>query len=369
MTNRPRSERNLVRAYLSAQRNAQLFSALSSAEPKPEILSLYRRISNNEAELAKYWLAEIKESSHRLNPRWSPTVTLMTIGARLFRSRNFGKLLQRRHRQWLSTNHDLLDADEPKRRSVDTAHALSQLADGPNAASDHPEQGWLASRAGALRAGVLGANDGLVSNFSLTMGMAGATSDPTLVLLAGLAGLLAGALSMAAGEYVSVKSQNEYCENLIQWERAELALWPEEETKELAKLFESKGLQPAEANTVASRIMSDSDAALDTHVREELGIDPQSLGGSPWAAAVSSLIAFSSGALVPVIPYMFGTTGASAIGISAIASIVALATVGSSLGWMSGANVLKAGIRMTAIGAAAAAVTYLLGSLVGAQLT
>ena len=365
----PRSGRQLIRAHLSARRNTKLFSALAAAESDPKVSDIYRRISDNEAKLAEYWLIEIGESTRRKSRGWSPTVALFTIAARMFRKRDFGTLLQRRHRRWLSSNHGLLEDDEPKRRSVDTANALAQLAAADDAAPDHPEQGWLAANAGALRAGVLGANDGLVSNFSLTMGIAGATSDPTFVLLAGLAGLLAGALSMAAGEYVSVKSQNEYCENLIEWERVELMLWPDEETHELAKLFESKGLRQDEANAVASRIMSDPDVALDTHVREELGIDPQSLGGSPWAAAISSLVAFASGALVPVVPYMFGASGTTAIITSATASIVALAVVGSSLGWMSGTNSIIAGLRMTAIGVAAAALTYLLGGIVGTQLS
>ena len=368
MSTPSRSGRALIRAHLSARRNARLFSNLSGAESDSERASIYRRISENEAELADYWLGEIKDSALQPNRTWSPTVTLLTVGARLFPTRQFSKLLQRQHRRWLSTNHALLEGHEPRRRSAKTAQGLEQLVDARDAQSGHSEHGWLASRSGALRAGVLGVNDGLVSNFSLTMGIAGATSDPTLVLLAGLAGLLAGALSMAAGEYVSVKSQNEYCENLIEWERTELMLWPGEETQELAELYESKGLRPSEAEAVASRIMSDPDVALDTHVREELGIDPENLSGSPWAAAISSLVAFAGGSIVPVVPYMFGAANATAIGISAAASIVALATVGSSLGWMSGANVLKSGFRMVAIGSAAAIVTYLLGTLVGTQL-
>ena len=369
MPNPPRSGRDLVRAYRSARQNARLFSALSDAESDQERASIYRQVSQNEGELADYWLGEIADLAHKRDRRWSPTVALLTVFARIFPSRHFGNLLQRRHRRWLSSNQALLTGHEARRRSVATAQALAQLADGGDEQSRHTEQGWLASRSGAIRAGVLGANDGLVSNFGLTMGIAGATSDPSFVYLAGLAGLIAGGLSMAAGEYVSVKSQNEYCENLIKWERAELMLWPEEETEELAELYESKGLRPNEASVVASRIMSDPDVALDTHVREELGIDPEDLSGSPWAAAISSLISFAAGSLVPVIPYMFGTANATAIGISGAASVVALATIGCSLGWISGTSILKAGFRMTAIGSAAAALTYLLGSLVGTQLS
>ena len=368
MPNPHRSGRDLVRAYRSARQNARLFSALSDAESDHERASIYREVSQNEGELADYWLGEIVDPAHYPDRRWSPTVALLSVGARIFPSQHFDNLLQRRHRRWLSSNQTMLTGNEPRRRSVTTAQALARLSDEGDGLSRHPEQGWLASKSGALRAGVLGANDGLVSNFGLTMGVAGATSDPSFVYLAGLAGLIAGGLSMAAGEYVSVKSQNEYCENVINWERAELMLWPEEETEELAELYESKGLRPSEARVVASRIMSDPDVALDTHVREELGIDPEDLSGSPWAAAISSLIAFASGSLVPVIPYVFGTANATSIGISAAASVIALAAVGCSLGWMSGTNILKSGLRMTAIGSAAAAVTYLLGALVGTQL-
>ena len=363
----------LARQYVEAHRNGRLYAALANDESDNERAELYRRISENEAALAQLWLNQIQRNGEQLRVRWSVAAGLFRVAAHFMPSHRAANLLQRRHRRWLSLNHDLLEDNQSRQRAVDTAETLTQLANRPQPdvdhESDHPEHGWLASSSGTLRAAVLGLNDGLVSNFSLTMGIAGATSDASTVLVAGLAGLIAGALSMAAGEYVSVKSQNEYYANLIQWERAELALWSYEETRELQRIYESKGLNPEEAHTVATRIMSDPEVALDTHVREELGIDPDDLGGSPWAAAISSLGAFAFGAVIPVIPYAFGAANAVAIAISAVASLVALTVVGSALGWMSGTSAVLGGFRMAAIGLAAAALTYLLGLVVGTQLT
>ena len=368
MHDAPHSPRQLAREYNAARRNARLYQSLANLETDESKSALYLRISESESKLARYWLNQIDQESKRGGRTWSPSLALYGLASRILPSQVVGGLLRSRYQRWLSANSHLLEDDKVRPRALVAAEALDQLSGDELTEGQHHEHGWLASQSGALRAAVLGLNDGLVSNFSLTMGLAGATSDASIVLVAGLAGLLAGALSMAAGEYVSVKSQNEYYANLIRWERAELILWGEQETEELIELFVSKGLKRDEAEVVATRLMSDPDIALDTHVREELGIDPDDLGGSPWTAATSSLLAFAAGAAVPVIPYAVGLSSSAAIWISATVSLLALATVGGSLGWLSGFNVIRAGIRMTLIGAGAASLTWLLGAAVGTQL-
>jgi len=228
------------------------------------------------------------------------------------------------------------------------------------------EKGLLAARGGAVRAAVLGVNDGLVSNFSLVMGVAGGTTDPSIIVLAGAAGLFAGAFSMAAGEYVSVRSQREVYERLIELERTELAEWPEEEEAELREIYKSKGLTGEEAAAVAGRLMADPDAALDAMSREELGLSPSDLG-SPWTAAISSFAAFVVGASVPLLPFLLGT-GNPALVVSAGLSVLALAIVGGALALMTSRNVLWGMTRMLIAGGAAAAVTFMVGRIVGVSL-
>jgi VIT1/CCC1 family predicted Fe2+/Mn2+ transporter len=228
------------------------------------------------------------------------------------------------------------------------------------------EQGMLAARGGAVRAAVLGVNDGLVSNLSLVMGVAGGSADPGVILLAGIAGLMAGAFSMAAGEYVSVRSQRDVYERLIDIERAEIAQWPEEEEAELRDHYEAKGLSREEASVVAKRLMADPDKALDAMIHEELGLSPTDLG-SPWVAAISSFLAFVVGAVVPIVPYLFGD-GAGALGLSAGLSGAALVTVGGALSLLTSKSVLWGALRMLLAGGAAASVTFGIGRLVGVSI-
>ena len=159
---------------------------------------------------------------------------------------------------------------------------------------------------GVLRAVVFGVNDGLVSNFSLVMGVAGGTSNNSIVLLAGVAGLVAGAFSMASGEWISIRSQRELYENELRIEQEELRAFPEEERDELEMIYRAKGISADDARALVDTLMDRNDVALDTLAREELGLDPQTLG-SPWVAAGSSFVAFALGAALPVIPFLFGS--------------------------------------------------------------
>lgn len=217
---------------------------------------------------------------------------------------------------------------------------------------------------GTLRATVFGVSDGLVSNLSLVMGFAGAQADAKFIVLAGVAGLLAGASSMAAGEYVSMRAQRELLERQIALEEAELLLAPEEERAELALIYRAKGVPAAEAEQLADRILENKETALDTLVREELGLDPSELG-SPWGAATGSFVAFAAGAIVPVLAYFAGA-GWLQFAISAAMSAVALFAVGGGVSLFTGRSTAYSGARQLAIGAAAAAITFGIGSAIGA---
>ena len=230
-------------------------------------------------------------------------------------------------------------------------------------------EGWhRAGQSGTLRAVIFGVSDGLVSNLALVMGVAGAGAGAAVgngqfVLLAGIAGMLAGAFSMAAGEYVSMQSQRELFERQIALERAEMEAMPEEELAELTAVYRSKGFTPDEAGTIARRIFADPEKALDTLVREELGLDPQELG-SPWGAAAGSFVAFAIGAVIPVVPFVIAADG-TAFWAAIVASLVALFVVGAGVSLLTGRSLLFSGARQVGIGAAAAVVTYLVGTVIG----
>lgn len=219
----------------------------------------------------------------------------------------------------------------------------------------------------ALRAGVLGGNDGLVSNFSLVMGVAGATSGQEGVLLAGLAGLLAGALSMALGEWISVKSSQELYENQMQIEMDELENSPENEMKELELIYKSKGIPEAQAKEMAASIMNNTEEAHELLVREELGINAEELKGSAFEAALYSFFLFAVGAIIPVFPFMF-LSGTTAILVSTAASAVGLFIIGSAITLFTGKNIWFSGFRQVIFGLAAAAITFGIGKLIGVSV-
>lgn len=219
----------------------------------------------------------------------------------------------------------------------------------------------------ALRAAVLGGNDGLVSNFSLVMGMAGATNGGAGVLLAGVAGLLAGALSMALGEWISVKSSQELYENQMQLEREEMETNPEAEQKELALIYMAKGIPETQAHEMALRIMQDKTLAHGILVREELGINPDELKGSAMEAAVYSFILFAIGAIIPVLPFFF-ITGTVAIMISVASSAAGLFLIGAAITLFTGKSIWVSGARQVIFGLMAAAITFGIGRLIGVSL-
>lgn len=218
---------------------------------------------------------------------------------------------------------------------------------------------------GVLRPIVFGGNDGLVSNLALVMGVAGAAPAPGVIVLAGIAGLLAGAFSMAVGEYISVQSQRELLEYQIAFERRQLAATPGAEYDILVGIYVGRGFPRDEARQIADRMFAEPARALDALVREEIGLDPRVIG-SPWSAAAGSFLAFTLGALVPVVPYLIGS-GAPAFWVSLLASLAGLFLLGMGVSQFTHRHPLQAGIRQLLLGLAAAVVTYGVGTLIGAS--
>jgi len=266
-------------------------------------------------------------------------------------------------------------ADEPEApasmiaEEAEHARALDELMrSGPESGDEAPfSEPWHRSdKSGALRAGIFGINDGLVSNTSLVMGFAGAAAPRSTVLLAGLAGLLAGAFSMGAGEYISMANQREAYERELDFEREEIEFHPEDEQRELQLIYEAKGVDAETAAAMAGQVMSDSAVALDTMAREELGLDPDDLG-SPWKAALSSFVAFSAGAVLVVLPYLV-TGGAAALTAAVVLALLALVTVGAVMARLNGRPVLPSVVRQVVVGVLAAGATFLLGTVFGVAL-
>ncbi len=245
---------------------------------------------------------------------------------------------------------------------------LTQLFQRPAPTGEaHDDHTHRDVKGGSARAAIFGVSDGLVSNVSLILGVAGASPAPGVVRLAGLAGLIAGACSMAAGEYVSVQAQRELLERELEVERRELELRPEMERRELAGIYRSRGVEPAVADEVAAQLSVDPDVALETHAREELGIDPDELG-SPVRAAVSSFVAFTLGAVVPLVPWLV-SRGTGAVVASVILGVVASILVGALLAGFTGRSVVASSLRQLVVASLAAAVTFGVGASLGVSGT
>lgn len=230
-----------------------------------------------------------------------------------------------------------------------------------------PERHHRQIQGGAARAAVLGVSDGLVTNISLILGFAGANTSPGLVRLAGIGGMLAGAFSMAAGEYVSMKAQSELLQRELDMEALELRRAPEAERAELARLYESRGVDPAVAGEMAAEMMRTPELALETHAREELGVSPHNLG-NPYAASSASAASFAIGALVPLLPWFF-TSGGGALAMSLLLGALAAVVIGVALARFSGRSPLRLVVRQLIVTIAAAGVTFLVGKAVGTHLS
>ncbi len=374
----PKASREEIRRY---QQNLDdeidgivVYQLLARAEADPKRRAIFAELEEVEVHHADVWRNKLREAG--VEPReHGPSLKVRMIGfaARRFGVRSVLPIIRNMeagaYGAYMGQGEagQAMAPDERDHRKI-----LARMEHGSGAEPSEPadiitsrEKWHRSGGGGTLRASVFGVSDGLLSNTSLIMGFAGASTDGKFVLLAGVSGLLAGAFSMASGEYVSMRAQRELFERQIELERAELEAMPEEEHKELALIYRAKGLSKEEAEATAARLMQNPEIALDTLVREELGLDPRELG-SPWGAAIGSFVAFAFGALVPVIPFFFGASAAwPVVAASGALSAVAMFTVGASLSLFTGRNSLYSGSRQVALGVAAATLTFIIGRIVG----
>lgn len=357
------------KAYLNAELEAAaMYRAMAEAEKDPRRSEVFERLVQAELRHAARWAEKLGMDSSRVKPANEFfKVRLYRLAARLLGTEKIVPWLVRAEAgdiEKYAVDPEARDLVAEERRH---ARVLREMTNGGGPlAAIRSERGQTFGDGGSLRAAVLGVNDGLVSNFSLVMGVAGGTSNSDFVLLAGIAGLLAGAFSMAAGEYISMRSQRDVYEYRIQMEQEEIEEWPEEEHEELVLIYQAKGFSETEAEEIADQIMTQPQVALETMAREELGLDPEQLG-SPWGASFSSFVAFVGGAIVPIIPYIAGV-GGLAFGLSAGLSAGALILVGGWLAGMSGKSVSWGSMRMLLAGGAAAATTFGIGRLIGTTI-
>ena len=361
--------------YLSEQEGVYLYSKLAEIESDAHLAELYRRlaaIEQRHADLWKDYLSRANATSPTYTPGWRVR-TLLWLARRLGTGAVLSTVssMEQQAVSEYDAQPEAVNAGLPADERSHT-RLFSYLLSGARGGIAGPLLAQFEGRhrsAGGneLRAAVLGASDGLTSNLSLVMGVAGATLTGHAVLIAGVAGLLAGAFSMAIGEWVSVQSARELNLHQIAIERQELQEAPKEEQEELALIYQSKGLDERTAKELSANLMQQSTMALDTLAREELGIDPKELGGSAWGAAITSFFLFAIGAIIPVFPFIF-TNGFAAVVISLALSVLGLFGIGAGVSLTAGSPLWKAGARQILLGLLAAGITFGLGKLIGSTI-
>jgi VIT1/CCC1 family predicted Fe2+/Mn2+ transporter len=354
---------------------AALYRTMAEMTAQPQLAEVYRRLAAIEERHAQFWERQLRAAGQSVpsqRPSWRAR-TLRWLAKRLGAAFVLPTLatMEQADRHMYDTQpearHTTMPVDERSHARLLALMASTSPAGVEGRALARLEGRHRAVGGNALRAAVLGANDGLVSNLSLVMGVAGAQLSGQGVLITGLAGLLAGACSMAMGEWLSVQSARELSQRQLEIEAEEIRAVPHEEQQELALIYEAKGLTPDDARRVAAEIMTDETKALETLAQEELGIDPEELGGSPWEAAGTSFALFAIGAIIPVVPFIF-LTGMDAVAASLGVSAVALFLIGAAITLFTGRNALYAGSRQLLFGLAAAGLTYGSGRLLGVAL-
>ncbi len=343
--------RQALESWREEKRSAYLYRIVSDAESGTTRQVLFLELARAAEDQAGIWAGLLHDAGIGLPERYTPDL----------RSRTVAWLIPRLGVRPL---RGVLAA--MKVRGMSLYHGAAPHAMPTRAGQREARHGRGSGSGGNLRAAVFGVNDGLVSNASLILGVSGASPEPAWVLLAGTAGLLAGAFSMAAGEYVSVRAQREFYEYQISLEREELDQYPREEAAELALIYEAKGVARDEARRMAEALIQDPDQALDTLAREELGLNPEELG-SPLGAAVSSFLAFAAGASIPLLPYLMFSGHTAFLGTLA-ATGVCLFGVGATISLFTGKHALYGGARMLAIGGLAGATTWSIGRVLGVAL-
>jgi VIT1/CCC1 family predicted Fe2+/Mn2+ transporter len=350
-----------------------LYHALAANEKNPKLAEVYRRMATVEQHHADEWLRRLHAEGVQVPP-FKPAFRTHLLS---WMAKRLGVNFVLPSVTAMESNGANAYAQVPNagQMSVDEQSHGRMLGQISRTLRGGIEGGALAQIEGrhrgtgnALRAAVLGANDGLVSTLSLVMGVAGAGLASHSILITGLAGLLAGAISMALGEWLSVQSSRELYTKQIAIEKAEIEASPDEEIAELSLIYESRGLDENKARQLATDLMANKDTALDTLAREELGVNPEELGGSAWEAAVTSFMLFALGALLPVSPFIF-FEGMTAVIVSVGFATVGLFVIGAATSLFTGRSVLFSGMRMVVFGLSAAIVTYTIGHLLGVNVT
>jgi VIT1/CCC1 family predicted Fe2+/Mn2+ transporter len=351
---------------------AALYEGLAALEKDPERAASFAELGHGERRHAEVWARKLEKEGVVLPPDVpsSRIRTLLWLARRLGTNAVIPYIVANEAGD--ADKYAAQGGEATPMADEERAHqaVLSGLGGGRPTearAAIAVREGWhRGGRGGSVRAAIFGVNDGLLSNLSLVLGVAGAGAESHTLVVTGFAGLLAGAFSMAVGEFTSVASQRDILARQVELERRELADAPEEETAELALIFQQKGLSAEQATRTATELLKNPEHALDTLVREELGLDPDDLG-SPWGAAGSSFVTFAVGAFIPVVPFFF-LAGTTAMGVAAAAAGVVLAGVGGLVGFLSGTPAWKSAARMVGLAALAAGATWVVGRIFGATV-
>lgn len=350
---------------------AAVYAALAESEADPKLAEVFHRLAAVEQAHGEFWRKRIEAGGDHFSPTPSASARVLAWLAQRFGPAFVLPALAASEERGSTAYDAQPEAKAAGLPADERSHAVLMRAAAGKGGLSGPTIALLEGRhhggGNTLRAAVLGANDGLVSNLSLVMGVAGAAVADTTLLLTGLAGLVAGACSMAMGEWLSVTSSRELYRSQIATEAEELREVPEEEKEELILIYQAKGIAEPQARALAERLLSNEGTALDTLAREELGIDPDELGGSAWTAAIWSFLLFAGGAIIPVAPFLL-LSGRPALIASLGASGLALALIGAGTSLFTGRSALFSAARQLAIGIAAAAVTYGAGAIVGVSL-
>ncbi len=338
-------------SWMQEKHTSFLYKIIAVKSTLPQQKALFEELSVESNDQAELWAEQIKKMGGSVPTSYHPTLRVRFVALLLkqFKPRTLRPILSAMKVRGMSV-YSTADAGHPMPESI----------------ADIGTRHQSSSNGNNLRAAIFGVNDGLISNASLIMGMIGATSNSEIITLAGVAGLLAGAFSMAAGEFVSVRSQREMYEYQIGLEKKELELYPAEEAAELALIYQARGLTKEDANQIANTLIQDPVNALNTLAREELGLNPDSLV-SPYGAALSSFISFVLGALIPLIPFVLNFHH-NQLRYTILFTSLALFIIGATISLYTGRNAFKSGLRMLLIGIVAGGVTYGIGHLLGTIL-
>jgi vacuolar iron transporter family protein len=369
----PKDRQRFLDNWNDEQNGAAIYLAMADFEKDPQLSQVYRKMGEVELKHARKWEHFLKAGGEKVpefKQSWR-TRTLISL------ARRFGPALilpgiQASEQKGTQGYKGQAEAQDMAADESSHARILNQISGSGKGGMAGASLALLEGRhratgGNALRAAVLGANDGLVSNLSLVMGVAGAELAGNGILVTGIAGLLAGACSMALGEWLSVQSSRELYANQIRIEKEEIEMAPAEEAEELALIYQSRGLEPEQARALADQIMSDKEHAIDALARDELGINPEELGGSAWEAAITSFLLFAAGAVIPVIPFMF-LTGTTAVLVSIVLATIGLFAIGAATSLFTGQKLLFSGMRMVIFGLIAAAITFGIGRLIGVTI-